>query len=333
MLNKIVVALASDQNYFDGLLVTAGSMARCACQDSDIEWVVLDGGIEECSFRLLEESLLRLHGRSEIRRIIFDKEHISNAPEYNGSIMTYSRLLLSKLLPEVEFVLYCDVDFLWRADVAELWKLRCDKYILQSTHDQNVMLNGGRGEETWFRKHNFCFDKDRYFCAGLCLFNLKLIRDEGYDKIFLDALLTNNNLPLADQTVLNAYVPSCKIGFLPDRWQIFVTILKSEQTKHPFVLHYAASAPWKNMWLFSDSKMLWYKELARISQCSLTSVIGKYNKIGFAFFLRFLYLVVTSNRYFFFVFRSLMRLINREGTCGYCCRIYNCEQLFNRKML
>ena len=43
--DSIVVALAADQNYYKGLLVTACSMARHANNDCLITWVILDGGI------------------------------------------------------------------------------------------------------------------------------------------------------------------------------------------------------------------------------------------------------------------------------------------------
>ena len=62
--DSVVVALAADQNYYKGLLVTACSMARHANNDCIITWVILDGGICPDDMEDLKQCIIRDHPRS-----------------------------------------------------------------------------------------------------------------------------------------------------------------------------------------------------------------------------------------------------------------------------
>ena len=316
----ITIALASDKNYADGLLVTAGSIAKRANPQAKIEWVVLDGGILAEDVELLEKVVLERHPASIFRRIPFNAETIP-AREYHGSVMSYARLYLPELLPDREWVLYSDVDFLWLADVAELWKLRDCRYCVQSTVDENVLHDGGGGEKEWFESRGLRFDAENYFCAGLTLFNLKKLRETGLNARFFAFLKDNQDVILADQSVMNAVLPPEGIGFLPRRWQIFANRLKSSDASGQFVIHYGASAPWYNMRLLTDSAMLWFRESADLRDISALSALRRSHNAAFAVFSRVVYLLATSCKPAFSLFRMFLRMVNHDGVADFCCKI------------
>jgi len=130
----IEVALASDRRFYPGLLVTAYSIAENASRDVDIVFHVLDGGIGDDLRNDLVERLQRVNQRTSVNWLGVDQEAFKDLPEWRGcGKMAWARLLLPRLLPNTEWVVYCDVDFLCLADVSELWTLRDDNISLIST--------------------------------------------------------------------------------------------------------------------------------------------------------------------------------------------------------
>jgi len=93
---KIHVVLASDANYLPGLEVTKASILRSCSAPERIVWHIFD-----------ETDLAKLD--------------VDEFPVWNTSKMTWLRLFLPELLPEVDRVVYSDVDTVWMRDVCELW--------------------------------------------------------------------------------------------------------------------------------------------------------------------------------------------------------------------
>lgn len=317
----VTVVMSADENYFDGLLVTMSSMAGYASEESNIEWVVLDGGILEEDFSFLEETVSKRHSKSIFRRVLFDKNKSGSAKTYHGSVMTYARLYLSDLLKDRAFALYCDVDFLWRADVSELWGLRDEKRSVQSVRDEWMYVNQDVNEEQWFSDRGLRFPKSSYFCAGLCLFNLRRIREMGYDRMFADFLKKHPDARLADQTVMNAVFPQSEVGLLPDKWQRFISTVEPWHLYEPYALHYAGGAPWSrqcNIALLTDAAMLWFREYAKLRGLSVWSAICRVHNPLFAVFSRLVFKVATSCRLAFYMFKLGMHMIGRDGYVTYC---------------
>ena len=262
---KIIVALAADQNYLKGMLVTACSVAKHASECVTIVWVILDGGIRPNDLSALQRFIVRDHERSLFRVIKFDKSILNGVTLYNGSVMTYARLFLPKLLPDCNFVVYCDVDFLWRADISELWGLRDKKYAIQSVVDEHIHRLGSPEEERWCSMYNFKFDRKSYFCAGLCIFNLDKLRSGVVDHL-IKVMHECPNAPMADQSIMNAILPKEDVGLLPARWQRLVVELTEDKVVGPVVIHYAGIPPWKseNSKLMTDAMLAWYREYARV---------------------------------------------------------------------
>ena len=147
---RVHVVMAADGPYLKGLEVAKANMVE-SCSDP--------GRLE---FHLFGEAAVS----SERMRREFGT--------YKGSPMAFLRLYLEELLPDVNWVVYSDVDTLWHRDVCELWELRDETKAIQwvrSTAFEFV---------DWCRERDVPLDhfsSDRYGCSGICLINLKRWRE------------------------------------------------------------------------------------------------------------------------------------------------------------
>lgn len=187
MTEKIHVVLASDANYRPGLEVAKATM------------------IASCS----DPARLAFHA--------FDEESLSSCavsemPKWNGSHMPYLRLWLPTLLPEVDRVIYSDVDTLWNRDVCALW---------DSTAACAPTTDGRRPALFWVRDmmsmrdasgewvervaagEGFAFDWTRYGCSGICVMDLGKMREMRFTQRVLELYAKYGVPKYPDQDVLN----------------------------------------------------------------------------------------------------------------------------------
>ena len=210
MTDKIHIVLASDANYRPGLEVTRASILQSCSEPERLEWHIFDEG-----------TLKSLNG-------------IETFESYHTSRMTYLRLWLPELLPEVDRVVYSDVDTIWTRDVCELWDSvsdRCDEVSVCWVKDFEM---AAKDAQAWFEKAGASVDVSRYGCAGVCLMNLRKMRQQGLSRRALALVEKCGGCPpLADQDILNAiYNNDCLM--IPSCWNV---ILTHEPWREPAVYH------------------------------------------------------------------------------------------------
>ena len=312
-MDPIHIALPSDENYVQGLTVTAVSIALYAHPDARLHFHILDGGIREESFAGFTACVARVNGKACFSRYRIDDSAFADFPAWSGNKMTYARLLLPALLRDVDFVIYCDSDFLWLADIGELWSERDKAFILQSSRDGCPRTE--RLEQEWCERHGFPFDPERYFCAGLSFYNLSAFRHEKIvDQVF-DFIRKFPDVCFADQTALN-HILRGRVRLLPQKWQRFTRDVMPEELSKPIVLHYAGEVPWKRggWWeLLTDTIWLWHRFNDRIvgAQGGSLAIYFKPWQILFRRSLARL-LVQAPLRYLFY------RICQISGRGGYC---------------
>lgn len=188
----IHVVLAADANYAPGLKVTRESLRRSCSRPGRIVWHVFD-----------ETALNGLAG-------------LEAFGHYNTSRMPYLRLFLPEILPDVDWVVYSDVDVIWNRDVCELAGLFDASVAIQWVRD---FASTVREVRPWLRKAGADVDETRYACSGVCLMNLKKMRATRLGARATDLVRRFGTPPYADQDLLNAlYSRDC--GFLPDHWDV-----------------------------------------------------------------------------------------------------------------
>lgn len=196
MEKRIHVALASDANYLPGLEVTKASMLRSCSDPERLVFHVFDGS-----------ALENLDGLE-----VFDR--------YNTSKMPYLRLFLPELLPEVDWIVYSDVDTIWNRDVCELGELFDDSVSIQWVRDFRGTMEEERAWGGSVRRAGLgvaAFDETRYACSGVCIMNLAKMRAEGMTRRAVSMVAACARPPHADQDVLNELY-NLDSGLLPSVW-------------------------------------------------------------------------------------------------------------------
>ena len=165
------------------------------------------------------------------------------------SYVTYYRLLLPKLLEDVDRCLYLDVDVVIMQDLSEL----CD-----------IPLNGNFAATV---KHPLIFYRNRigrhnipsnsYFNAGVLLLDLRLIREQNLIEQFFE--LAGEDFKIQDQDVLNVAFAG-KVLYLDVKYNFMINLCHPGQSmlgrvcyrgsfmhskKGPVIIHYADNKkPW-----------------------------------------------------------------------------------------
>ncbi len=307
----VEIALAANDRYFDGLLVTACSIARFADERRQLAFTILDGGIEEEKLAYLKSKVLAFHSRATLQAIRINEADLSAFPLFHGNRMAYARLLLPYLKPETKHIIYCDVDFLWIADISELWDLQDDSVPYQSTKDmvQSTIVF----EREWFCRNAIPFNADRYFCTGLSFFNLNAFREKGLTESICDFLRNHQDVLLADQTAMNALIGK-DIGLLPQRWQIIPRYVPDSIYDTPIVLHYAGESPWSisNISkMITDTQLLWFRFDATIRGCTTWQSLRRYYSamriIGSRLTFKIIMATTVTRHLFYWFLKSLGR--------------------------
>lgn len=306
--NRVEVAFPSDENYVCGLEVTAASMAKHMPCDVTLSINVLDGGIHDDTFKLFVEKIKRIHERTEFTRLPINESVFAGYPEWAGNRMTYARLMLAELLPDVDHVIYCDTDYIWLTDVTELWKLRNDDVIFQSSRDGAPETE--RKESQWYKNNGFQFDSMRYFCAGLSFYNLRLFRKENIIRQVNDFLVAHPDVPFADQTAMNIVLGN-RVQLLPQKWQRFSRDVTATDINSGCAIHFAGEVPWRRLGLWintiTDSMLIWHRFNAMINGISTWQSLRCWYNAGEILRRRLLFYIASRSfwRFFFFIFLRL----------------------------
>ena len=275
----IDIALAADGGYFCGLFVTACSIAKYADKAASLRFNILDGGISNEDWGLLTQKVMAYHPQSEFRRLPITGETFKDCLLWHGNHMTYARLLLPDLLPNSDYCIYCDVDFLWMRDISELWAERQDDIALISTFDgakSTWDVDGG-----WLVAHGFEFSPDDYFCAGLTFFNLKYFREHSLHKRCFELLKMKP--PFNDQTVMYIATKG-KTKLVSLCWQRIHQYVVPQMIEEGAVIHYAGAIPWKpintKLGLMGDLMLLWHRMNAEARGITLWQSLRMHFGIG-----------------------------------------------------
>lgn len=314
---RVEIALASDDKYFQGLLVTAVSMVEHASSDAELSFNILDGGISQANFSFFEKRLADLNSSVSINRIVVDQLSLRQFPQYWSSKMTYARLLLPTVLPGVDFVIYSDVDIIWLTDVSLLWQQRNDASVLQAPHDQ---VEGTlTKEDHWFAEHHVAFNRERYFCAGLALLNLRKLREGTYIMRVVEFLKVHKDVQFADQTALNAILLN-DAALLDNKWHTLTACVQENDLLRPTTLHFAGEAPWKisqRQDLLSDTAMLWFRYYAHAVGSSTWKCLRNQLTFTQIVFKRLFFLCFASSKIAKAMLFSLFHLLDRDGSSKY----------------
>ena len=196
---------------------------------------------------------------SELTMRVADNPYADSYQVRGISAGTYLRLELHRLLPEVDKILYTDVDTLFQGSLRELWETPLEgKFLAAVRGGANLADQWARNSERPYWHH---LEKVRgnYINAGVTLMNLALIRERQMEEQWRE--WAKEKLYYQDQDILNITCQGA-ITFLPFRYNslaymtdvdydnciregIYSAQECEEGRKCPVIIHYAGDKPWK----------------------------------------------------------------------------------------
>ena len=271
--SHVNIAFAADRAYLPHTAAMLASLLEHADTTRQLNLFFLHSNIEPADRALLHEVLTpRPHARLyEINAgMTFEDSYRSASRAPSNS--TYNRFLLFDLLPDLERLLYVDVDMIFCGDVAEIWDTDIGEAPLAAVTD-HIMTRTLTGPtptidanvpDLYRYQHDQLGLSDadiaRYFNAGLLLLNFRAmdLPQVGAD---LMEMAQSGRYLFRDQDIMNAYFKG-RTATLDARYNVFNTMLEGYARvpraghaeamiarRDPLIIHYAAGdyKPWNGV--------------------------------------------------------------------------------------
>lgn len=237
--NQINIVFSCDDNYAPYLSVAIKSIIENHKTKEVIYFFIIDSEISEERKELIKKQILSYGHKVEF--IFINNENYNYLPtNRHFTVATWYRLLSPDLLNKLDKFLYLDVDVLVLKEISTLYNHDIESYLLA------VIKDTGFGKRL-----------DKYFNAGVLLFNADKWRKNNYTQKCLDFVKNNlekfNNgiYDHVDQDVLNNIINKREVLFLPEKFNTLVmasfNFLKPWKIKRAVILHFVTTLkPWRN---------------------------------------------------------------------------------------
>ena len=268
MKDEVHIAFACNDNYLFGAEVLVSSVMHHTRRDVFFHLLTFD--LSDAGVRHIERVVsLYANARLQIvKRMGLELNakhgisHLSNE--------TYCRLMTPALLPNVEKLLYLDIDLLIRGDVAEIYDTDLSGYLVAGVEEEQMRVNGYPAVIGMRRAEN-------YFNAGVLLMNLKAFRDSGCGDAMMRRI-NGNTFRFADQDILNLTCEG-RVLVLPRRFNFnlyYYRVYKRERA-NAIIIHFTGpDKPWG-----SEGRRRWCNRLWGMAAVRLRIAlfIGSGNRI------------------------------------------------------
>jgi lipopolysaccharide biosynthesis glycosyltransferase len=248
--------------------------------------VVVEGLVDNSTSSLHLWVLCRDHGPADYRQLatLFPEVTFTWLPcddvDYGPvlgmlkhiTVSTMDRLLLPDLLPELDRIVYHDIDALPLADITELyrWDLQGQPLAARSAVARhvtsgfaNILRSAKRLRDDtsaardclrrMYARHSYDFTA---FNAGILVFDLARMRADEFVRHFIPFV---ERYGMNDQEVLNCYAGPNR-AVLPPQWNSFPT---QEPVRDPNIIHWAGPLkPWKREYVLLRER--WAEYAARL---------------------------------------------------------------------
>ena len=269
MSDAIHIIYGSDDNYWFPTAVSASSAAY-GCSRAIIVHL-FDAGVSDEHYLEYERLVKKANADVVCERHRLDAKMFDGYGEWRGSVVTYSRMFIQELLPNLNWAIYVDGDTLWLGDIAKLWDLRDETKLIQASKDPPMPMNAKHPDEDWYAENGLAVPRDSYLCMGLMLANLKAMREFRLGEKVRNFMKKYPRPKIVDQTVLN-YICRDNIAALPSEWGVFSAWHMTADLTKDACVHYVDDIPWKRHKvnrLISDIVLVWYEFTMRVDGLDL----------------------------------------------------------------
>ncbi len=243
-MSKNHIALTFDDNYIEPAIVMMTSVLANKKDEDTIDFHILDGGLSENSKKYLNNMKNCIIEYHKVDTELF--KGYKKSQYYSVSVLW--RLLLPNMLPNLDKLLFLDVDLIVNSSLFELWNIDLDDNYIVAVEDPNG--------KKYAKRQNFN-KNDKYFNAGVMLINCKKWRENSIPEKSIKIAIDNIGKPLCcDQTILNILFEG-KVKFVDLKWNlqyspinIWATyedkIQYKQAIENPAIIHFTGDfKPWK----------------------------------------------------------------------------------------
>jgi lipopolysaccharide biosynthesis glycosyltransferase len=160
---------------------------------------------------------------------------------------TYTRFFVPFLMGYQGWALFCDCDFLWLEDLAELFALADDRYAAMCVHHNH------QPRESWKMDQKKQTIYPRKNWSSMVLYNCSHPKNRS---------LTPELINRETGSFLHRFLwlEDAEIGGLPETWNWLEGWCEKPSGGPPNVVHYTRGGPWLEAWRHVDYGSLWCEE-------------------------------------------------------------------------
>lgn len=255
--NNVAVCLVSSDEYAPFAAVVIASLIANTTPGNNYDVVLMTNDmLMQNRWRI--EALADGHENVSVRVVDISRiiEGFSFYTWAHFTSYTYYRLLTPDVFAAYDKVIYLDSDIVVNHDIAELYATDVKGYYLAAAYDTHVVAYCTRKpplEQRAYNKEQLGLkDPEKYFQAGVSLFNIKQIRAD-FGEGYLIGQGLEHKLRWLDQDLLNMLFQG-KIKRLPNRWNVMVSNVPTmldeydlpedlrreyyEARRNPYIVHY-----------------------------------------------------------------------------------------------
>ncbi|MBQ6438352.1 glycosyltransferase family 8 protein [bacterium] len=201
--DKVAVVFATDKNYWPYFCVALQSLLSNTSADKKYDICVLTS--EPLSFNRRGAKFFARENVS-IRFVTIDEralqldlgEHVN---QYYSTV-TYYRFFIPEIFAAYAKVIYLDTDIVVLGDIAELAAINIGRAPLAACRDA-VTYFPYSPEWVRYITRDLCLACERYFCAGVAVFNVPVLREQKFLSCALAKLAELGAPKAVDQDVMN----------------------------------------------------------------------------------------------------------------------------------
>ncbi|ADP12973.1 hypothetical protein EJP617_32920 [Erwinia sp. Ejp617] len=225
----INICMSFDDKYYPHASATIDSVIDTANSEQRIDFYIL------CDDNLTADkrNLLTNYLKPNIRLLFveIDPDLFVSLPLNRSyiSLNTYYRLIIHKVLPDIDKIIYLDSDMVCCDNILKLWQSPLNGNCIGASLDEGGILQSRRlllGPE------------NNYFNAGMIVFDLAAIRSK-YPDVFHNYMenfyIKNREITLQDQDILNLTFKD-EAQILPLKWNVNSRMFSFNELEHKYSL-------------------------------------------------------------------------------------------------
>lgn len=240
---KLHIVLSSNERYMPGATVALVGIALNAKPETALHFHVFTEDVKLETFDFLTATIKRLHPQSVVEQHVCDESILAGLPNYAGSRMSWVRCFYSRILKDVDWALYVDCDVLYLASPEEHFS-----YVDEAVYAcvaRDMSPNAPAEDKEWAKREcNVELNTERYFNAGVMLFNFKKFREDGIPEQIAEFIKRHPKTNYADQTAMNVLFNGENIKLIPEKFDWLQIYLDDNALAQRPVVHYVCGIPW-----------------------------------------------------------------------------------------